>query len=159
MDGNPYARIVSLIQGSAGRETPEGEYSGLGAVPVRMRLGKVTQRVPLKVAVAGIEQPTEALRVNERLVKDAKWTVKLKSPRSDYRDLSGKLAGPVDCSGGQGAPKLGTVTGGQLHSGDTLIDEGEVTQLEIDLEVEDKVLLLTEDDQIFYILCKVVQAV
>lgn len=159
MDGNPYARIVALMQSGAGREAPEGEHSGLGALPVRMRIGKVVRRVPLEVEVAGIRQPTEGLRINERLVKDAKWKVKLKSPKSDYRQLTGQLAGPVDCPGGQGSPRLGEVTGGQIHSGDTLIDEGEVTQLEIDLEVGDKVLLLTEDDQIFYIVMKVVAAV
>lgn len=159
--GDQYAKIISIIRGESGEQTPTSEtnHAGLGAVPCKMRLGKVTQRVPLKIKVAGIEQPTEALRINERLTKGAKWKAKIKSPNSDYKSLTGKLSGPVVCSGDGCAPQLGTVTGGQLHSTDTLIDEAEHEQMEIDLEVGDEVLLLTEDDQVFYIIMRMVKAV
>ncbi len=46
-----------------------------------------------------------------------------------------------------------------MHSGDTVIDQGEAEQLELDLAVGDEVLLLTQDDQVFYIVMKVVNAV
>lgn len=161
MEGNPYARIIGVVRGetqadAAARESIQG---GVGAAPMKARLGTVTQRVPLKIRVAGIEQPTEVLRINERLVKGARWRMKLTSPQSAYSGLVGALDGPISCLGGHGAPRLGKVTGGQLYSGDTAIDEASVEQLEIDLEVGDQVLTLTEDDQIFYIIMKVVDAV
>lgn len=161
MDGNPYARIIDVVRGetqedASARESIQG---GVGAAPIKARLGIVTQRVPLKIKVAGIEQPTSVLRINERLVKGAKWKVKITSPTSDYRGLTGQLSGPVSCPGGHGSPQLDAVTGGQLHSTDTTIDQAVTEQLEIDLEAGDQVLVLTEDDQIFYIVMKVVKAV
>lgn len=165
MDGNPYARMLSVIRSESAdnAEHSGGTQGGLGTLPCRMRLGRVTQRVPLKVSVAGLEQPTEALRINERLTSDAEWKVKITSKDSDYRALSGVLSGPISCGGEGCSPQLGQVTGGQLHSEDARIgseDSPAVTkQLEIDLDVDDLVLLLTEDDQLFFIVMKVVNAV
>lgn len=167
MEGNPYARMVAVIRGESSEQTTTGETqpAGLGANPCKMRLGKVTQRVPLKITVAGIEQPTEVLYINERLVKGAKWKVKITSPDSDYKGLTGNLVGPVACPGEGCSPQLGPVTDGQLHSTDTTIGKDDpakmatTEQMEIDLEVNDQVLLLTEDDQTFYIIMKVVAAV
>lgn len=51
------------------------------------------------------------------------------------------------------------LTDGRVHSPDTVIDEAQVEQLEIDLEAGDEVLLLTQDDQVFYVMMKVVDAV
>lgn len=156
MGGNPYRTILGLIRAESSElaETGETAAAGIGAGPAKMRLGEVTQRVPLKIKVAGIEQPTEVLRINERLVKGAKWKTRITSPKSDYKSLTGKLSGPVTCGGA-----LSDVTSGQLHSASTTIDEAAVEQLEIDLEVGDEVLLLTTDDQVFFILMKVVKAV
>ena len=139
MDGNPYATLAALARG-IDPETGENYASsqaGLGSIQARMRLGRVVNVLPLTVKVAGENQPPSALRVNERLVKGARWKTKTTSPNSDYRGLSG-------------------VVTGQVHSADTVIDEAVVEQLELDLEA---VLLLTEDDQIFYIIMKVVDAV
>ena len=159
--GDPYSRMAAILRSEAAEVTPTGETSmaGLGARPAKMRLGTVTQREPLKIRVMGIEQPTEALRINERLTRGAKWKTKVTSAKGSYDGLSGKLSGDVSCSGGQGSPQLGEVSGGKLRSTNTVIDEAEMEQLEVDLEVDDQVLLLTEDDQIFYILMKVVKAV
>lgn len=157
MGGNPYARMLEVIRSESTEQT------GLGAAPCRMRIGKVTQRVPLKISVAGIEQPTEAFRINERLIKNAEWEVQITSPGNEFKQLTGALNGPVSCSGDGCSPELGAVTGGSLHSTDTRIgnEAGNATvkQMEIDLEKGDDVLLLTENDQIFYILMKVVKAV
>lgn len=112
-DGNPYARIVSVMQTGAAERTE----------PVKMYLGAVTQREPLEVIVAGTRQPAEALRINERLTKGAKWKTKIDAPV------------------------------------DVMIDQAEQEQLEIDLDAGDSVLLLTGDDQVFYIIMKVVDAV
>ena len=161
MESNAYSRILSAVrekdQGIATEE--ESLRSGLGAADMRVRLGIVTQRVPLLISVAGIVQPTGNLRIDERLTKGAMRKVKLTSPCSDYRELTGALSGPVSCPGGTGSPRLGSVTGGELHSENSVIDKADEELLEIDLEVNDQVLVLTEDDQIFYILCKVVNAV
>lgn len=156
MDDNPYSKLLGLIRAESSEtaETGETEMTGIGAGPAKLRLGEVTQREPLRIKVAGIEQPTGVLRINERLVKGAKWKTKTTSPNSDYKTLTGKLSGPVTCGGA-----LSTVTAGELHSTDTTIDEATVEQLEIDLEVGDEVLLLTTDDQMFFILMKVVDAV
>lgn len=159
MDGNPYAGLIALIRDQAADAAPTGDsrQAGLGAAPARMRLGKVIQRVPLIVQVAGLSQPTGVLRINERLTKGAKWKTRTTSPNSDYNGLTGPISGPVSTPAGIGA--LIEFTGGQVHSDDTTIDEATVEQLEIDLEVGDEVLLLTEDDQVFYIIMKVVKAV
>lgn len=159
METDPYAGLMALMRGQGADANPAGDsaQAGTGAAPARMRLGEVVSREPLAVRVAGAPQPAEALRINERLVKGAKWKTRTTSPSSDYRALSGPIEGPVSTPHGTGA--LSSLTGGQVHSGDTVIDEAEVEQLEIDLEAGDTVLLLTEDDQIFYIIMKVAEAV
>lgn len=183
--GNPYARMVSVIRGESmehsasgfgaqGTQTAgESTQAGLGAGSVKMRLGRVTSRVPLKVKVAGIEQPAEALKINERLTRGAKWKTKITAPvdvlGDPARRPSGTLTGPtgvygpvngtVVCSGAGCAPKLTSIDNGTLNVDDVIIDQAEHEQLEIDLEVNDQVLMLTEDDQVFYIIMKVVDAV
>ena len=141
MDGNPYASFVALMQRQGEEYGPTGDsqQAGLGAVSARMRLGTVLTTAPLTVRVAGLTQPAAALRINERLVKGAKWKTKTISPDSDYSLLSGAVTG-------------------QIHSDDTVIDEAVVEQLKLDLEPGDEVLLLTEDDQVFFIIMKVVPA-
>ena len=101
--------------------------------------------------------PMAAGRAVERLAKGAWWETKTTSPDSDYNALTGPISGPVNTPAGQGS--LISLRAGQVHSGDTTIDLARVEQLEIDLEVGDRVLLLTEDDQVFYIVMKVVNAV
>lgn len=159
MDGDPYARFVALGRSVSADAMPAGDsqQAGTGAAPARMRLGEVLNRAPLRVKVAGLNQPTEALKINERLVKGAKWKTKTTSPNSDIKDFTGPIFGPVQGVHGIGA--LIEFTGGEVHIPDTIIDEATVEQLEIDLEVGDTVLMLTEDDQVFYIIMKVVDAV
>lgn len=142
MFGDPYARLIAVIRNESTELTSTGETSmaGLGARPAKMRLGTVLQRAPLKLRVMGVEQPTEVFYINERLTKGAAWKAKITSPGSDYRGLTGSVTGNV-------------------HSTDTVIDNATVEQMEIDLNVDDQVLLLTEDDQVFYIVMKVVKAV
>ena len=173
--GNPYSRMVSVMRGEASEQTVTGETdrAGLGAGPVKMRLGTVVRRKPLEIVVAGIRQPTEVFRINERLTKGAKWKTKLTAPVDVLDDparrpsatffgptgVYGPVNGTVVCSGAGCAPKLTGIDSGTLHVDDVTIDQAEHEQLEIDLEVNDKVLMLTEDDQIFYIIMKVVDAV
>lgn len=59
MDGDPYAAMVAMMhEQGADRES--------ASVP-RMRLGRVTGAAPLRVRVAGTEQPAGALRLDPRL--------------------------------------------------------------------------------------------
>lgn len=181
--GNPYARMVSVIRGEAGehsasrsglsgdRAAGETNQAGLGAGPVKMRLGTVVQRKPLEITVAGVPMPAEVFKINERLTKGAKWKTKITAPVDVLEDparrpsatffghtgVYGPVDGTVSC-GGHGVPKLTHINSGTLNVDDVIIDQAEHEQLEIDLEEGDTVLLLTEDDQMFYILMKVVDA-
>lgn len=159
MDSNPYARFVAMSRGNAADENPAGDSAraGLGAAPARLRLGEVVTTAPLTIKVAGIVQPTSALRINERLVKGASWRASIASRNGTLSELSGPIEGPVIAPMGEGA--LVKLTGGTIHSGNVSIAQATVSQLEIDLDPGDAVLLLTEDDQIFYIIMKVVEAV
>lgn len=159
MDGDPYARFVALARNVSADAMPAGDsqQAGLGAVSARMRLGRVVQTEPLTVRVAGMDMPPSALRVNERLVKGARWKTRTTSPNSDIKDFTGPISGPVQ--GVHGIGSLIEFTGGEVHLPDTVIDEATVEQLELDLAVGDTVLLLTENDQVYYIVMKVVNAV
>lgn len=157
-DGNPYARMVALVRGQGADTGPagDGEHTGLGAAPVRMRLGTVVSAVPLKVKVAGLVQPPAALRINERLTKGARWKAKLTSESGSFAELSGPVSGPVTTPMGVG--ELTEIEEGELSSTAVVIDETTVEQMETDLEKGDTVLLFTEDDQVFFIVMKVVGA-
>lgn len=177
--GNPYARMVAVMRGEAGEHSAsrsglsgdqaagETNQAGLGAGPAKMRLGTVVQRKPLEIMVAGTRQPAEVFKINERLTKGAKWKTKITAPVDVLEDparrpsasffgptgVYGPVTGPVSPSG-----TLTAISNGSLNVDDVIIDQTEHEQLEIDLEEGDTVLLLTEDDQIFYILMKVVDA-
>ena len=154
MDGDPFASMVALMRAQGGEDSAQ---AGLGAAPARMRLGRVVSAAPLSVSVAGLVQPAGALRVNERLVKGARWRARITSPSGGFKGLSGPISGPVSTPHGQGS--LSQLTGGEVHSTDAVLDEAQVEQLELDLAAGDEVLLLTQDDQIFYIIMKVARAV
>lgn len=176
--GNPYARMVGVIRGETQEQTAAGETdrAGMGAGPAKLRLGKVTARKPLEVTVAGIPMPASCFRLNERLTRGAKWKVQLRAPVRVSEEepqspgdegeppamvqthVTGPIQGPVSCPGGHGAPQLAQMTDGTLTSEKAELYGVEAEQLEIDLEVGDEVLMLTEDDQSFFILCKVVSA-
>lgn len=108
MEGDPYARMLSVFRGENGPE------------PVRFYLGQVTANAPLAVRVGGVTLPAAALRMDERLTQGAQQQLRLT---------------------GAGLPM-----------------EVQAEQLEPALAAEDRVLLLTEDDQTFYVLMKVVGA-
>lgn len=131
MSANSYADFVALGR-QMGQEKAldmtETSADVEGAA-VRLREGVVDTVVPLCVKVAGLKQKAKALKVNERLTKGAKWRVKIESKTPDFRS----------------------------STSDTVAD-AEIEPLELDLEAGDKVLLLTCDDQTFYIVMKVVDA-
>lgn len=156
MDQDPYSRFVDLGRRMAADSPLNLEETSAkeeGAA-VRLREGKVKSVKPLIVNVAGFTLPTKSLRINERLTKGAKWRTKTTSPNSDYKGMSGPSGGVVDTPG-----HIVSIDGAELHANETIIDEADVEQLELDLAADDRVLLLTLDDQIFYIVMKVVDAV
>ena len=54
------------------------------------------------------------------------------------------------------APKLGSVTGGGLDSQEASMDKQDLKRLEFALKKGDIVVMLTEDLQTYYLICKVV---
>lgn len=131
MDENPYTRLAELMRRMAADpplDLRETSANAEGAA-VRLREGKVVSVQPLCVQVAGQKIPAKELKINERLTKDAKWRVRIESKSTDFRS----------------------------STSDT-VEDAKIEQLELDLEKGDKVLLLTSDDQLFYIIMKVVDA-
>lgn len=140
MGSDAYAELIALIRGQ------DNAAAGmLGSAPVRMRRGRVVSTEPMCVEVAGLRQPANALWINAALVKGTAWKVKLTSPEGTFRTLIGE--------GG-----LAALPSGTLKSADATLDRADVQLLEPALAPGDHVLLLTEDDQIYYMIAKVVQA-
>lgn len=131
MSANSYADFVALGR-QMGQEKAldmtETSADVEGAA-VRLRVGVVETVVPLCVKVAGLKQKAKALKVNERLTRGAKWRVKIESKTPDFRSSTSNT-----------------------------VADAEIEPLELDLEAGDQVLLLTCDDQTFYIVMKVVAA-
>lgn len=131
MKENPYSAMAGLMA-EAGR--PKGL-----AKPIRLLRGTVLSADPLKVDVAGTVQEAERFYISHRLLNGHEETVSLKGG-----------AGGFDANGG--THKVSLVA-------DTLTVEGTVMrQAEPVLKPQDEVLLLTEDDQYFYLIDKVVKA-
>ena len=129
MDG--YSRIYEAMRKAGG----EGAQAGR----LRLRLGTVRAVSPLSVEVAGTEQEAERFYICRRLVRGHTEKIQL--------------------TGGAG----GFTANGSSHS--VSIDSGtvQITRLTATLEepvlqAGDLVLLLTDDDQTFYLIDKVVQA-
>lgn len=96
---------------------------------LRLVEGTVTSLSPLVVDFAGIRITGNGLRVNAALLQRS------------IRNTTGNLPASVNC------------TYGSIHS---ISIQGGTLQYDIDLKVGDSLCLLTGDDQVFYVLCKVV---
>lgn len=129
MPGDGYGRLYGAMV-AAGRE---GGRSGT----VRLRLGTVLSVEPLRVEVAGTNQEAARFYIADRLVKGHRETV---SP-------SGSLSVSASCA--YGVHASAGIGGGTL----------DVTLTKPVLQKGDLVLLLTEDDQTFYLIDKVVRLV
>lgn len=131
MSANPYADFVGLGR-QMGQEKAldmtETSADVEGAT-VRLRVGVVDTVDPLCVKVAGLKQKAKVLKINERLTRGAKWRVKIESKTPDFKSSTSET-----------------------------VADAKIEPLELDLESGDKVLLLTCDDQTFYIVMKVVDA-
>jgi len=136
--------------------TAGAEAASAGAV--RLRLGEVLSPLPLKLDVAGTVQEAERIKICHSLTVGSTYRAALKGVKQTSDGLSGPVDGDVAC-GGHGSPKLTTITGGTLYAETAAVEDLTLTRLEIGLRKGDIVLLLTDDDQTFYLIDKVVGAV
>ena len=135
--------------------------AGLGSQvqrPAQFFLGTVLagSQEGLKVACNGLELDREDIWINETLKRDYTYQVSLDGRTGRFFQLSGTLSGPVTCPAPGCAPKLGSVTGGGLDSQEASMDKQDLKRLEFALKKGDIVVMLTEDLQTYYLICKVV---
>ncbi len=130
---NPYTSMLKTMGGEAQKQ--------LNANGMKSYLGKVLSADPLSVSVAGTVQSADHFYINEALCKGHKEKAKLEG---SYEGTG--LA--CSCTGGYNAPTIS----GQMKA------EVEEEVLEPVLQVGDLVVCLSADDQIFYLICRVVKA-
>lgn len=139
MEGNAYSELADMIN-EAGR--PKGPVG-----PAHLRLGTVISADPLAVDVAGTTQEAERFYISHRLVKEHQELLRLDCTSVTERFT---LSVPCPISAHSGDPGSST---GMLYTPHCV-----ATQAEPVLKAGDEVLLLTEDDQIFFVIDKVVKA-
>lgn len=138
MKEDPYSGLYRIMQSAGGGAVPAGN--------ARLRLGTVLSVMPLKIDVAGTEQEAARFWISHRLVDGHREKLRVTGSA-----VSGALAISASCG-------KGFHTSMDIHSGTVALD-AVATQDGPVLVAGDTVLLLTEDDQIFYIIDKVVQCV
>jgi len=145
-----YDKIYSAMR-AAGAEAAS-------ARAVRLRLGKVLSALPLKIEAAGTVQEAERIRICCSLTAGSVYRASMEGTGQTSGGVSGPVSGNVAC-GGHGSPRLTAVTGGTLSAETVAVGDLTLTRAEIGLRAGDEVLLLTDDDQTFYLIDKVVRAV
>lgn len=141
-----YDTIYSAMRNAGAQAASEGA--------VRLRLGEVLSASPLKLDVAGTVQEAERIRLCHSLTVGS-------TCRASLRGIgltAGDIPGPVTYEEGvltQGAK----VMEGTLSARSVEVEDLTLTRLELGLKAGDVVLLLTDDDQTFYLIDKVVQAI
>lgn len=106
-----------------------GRAAGMVAPPPPMLVGQVLSISPLRVQAGGLTLDAGALRINADLLPG----------------YSPELAGEL-----KGTSLMGEVV--------TPVEAGDLTRKTIGLSVGDRVILFSEDLQVYHILCKVVAA-
>lgn len=137
MEQDPYSELFHIMR-TAGR-------SGGPVGPAHLRLGEVLSALPLKVDVAGTVQEADRFYISHRLLQDHTETLAL-----ECSGVSGGLQISASCP--YGAHSSMSVGSGTLSA------RAAATQAEPVLKAGDLALLLTEDDQVFYLIDKVVKA-
>lgn len=135
MNEDPFSGIFNLMRAAGSEFVPEGN--------ARLRRGTVLSAAPLKVDVAGTTQEADRFFICHRLVDG--HSEKLRVTGSA---VSGAL--DINASCGNGSHSSMTITRGTVALNAVVTQDGPV------LKTGDQVLLLTCDDQIFYIIDKVV---
>lgn len=145
MRGDAYSELAGMITEAGQPKGPVG--------PAHLRLGTVLAADPLKVDVAGTIQEADRFYISHRLVKEH-WELL----RLECENVSQSFSFSSECphienphGDHQGDPAR--ASGGTLNT-----PHCTATQAEPVLKPGDEVLLLTEDDQVFYLMDKVVKA-
>lgn len=136
MKEDPFSGLYGLICREGRAQLPEGN--------ARLRLGTVVSMAPLKVDVAGTMQEGERFFIAHRLISGHKETLTV-----EVTDISGALSILASC--GMGSHGGMDIYGGTVRFKAATAQDGPV------LAAGDQVLLLTADDETFYILDKVVR--
>ncbi|MEG0780766.1 MAG: DUF2577 family protein, partial [Oscillospiraceae bacterium] len=113
---------------------------------IRLRLGTVVSATPLRLDVAGLIVEGSDLYLCDRLRAGHREKLTVESSQ-----VTGAVSGSVSCSH---APAVLSYT---IQSGTARLGTATVVLLESPLQAGDAVLLLTEDDQTFYCMDKVVK--
>lgn len=116
--------------------------------PAHLRLGTVLEADPLRVDVAGTIQEAERFYISHRLVQEHQELLRL-----DCESVTQRFALTAACGLSAHSGSAATGAGGTLNTPHCV-----ATQAEPVLKPGDMVLLLTEDDQIFFVIDKVVKA-
>lgn len=140
MREDPYSGFVSLMQEAGQPKGPVG--------PARLRLGTVLSADPLKVDVAGTPQEAERFYISHRLVQEHQELLRL-----DCVEVDSSFSLSVSCPKSAHSGSSATARVGKMQTPHCV-----ATQAEPVLKPGDEVLLLTEDDQIFFVIDKVVKA-
>lgn len=132
---NPYQQIVGMMKEEAKKTQRRW-----------LRVGEVVKTAPLTIRIAGTEQSGGSLFLNEQIQNGHKEKIML---------VSG-LGSVVGLMNGMDTVSL-KVDRENEDPSHVIRVEGE-NQLQECLKIGDKVLTLSEDDQVFFVLCKVVRA-
>jgi len=140
-----YSEFVDVMREAGAPKGPVG--------PAHIRLGKVLSADPLKVDVAGTIQEGERIYICHRLVKEHWELLRLDCTDTEARFTFSLSCPHIENPHGNHSEDPASFTAGTLKTPHCI-----ATQAEPVLKPEDEVLLLTEDDQIFFLIDKVVKA-
>lgn len=140
MREDPYSEMAAMMREAAGPGGPMG--------PIHLLRGVVLSAEPLRVDAAGTIQEADRIYISHRLVKEHRELLRLECAGVSQRFA---LSAPCPASAHVGSPA--SAVDGALYT-----PHCEAAQAEPVLKPGDEVLLLTEDDQIFYLIDKVVKA-
>lgn len=167
---NAYSKLYSIM-----RSAPS---DGQQATPIHIRLGKVLSASPLKVDVGGTTQEAGRFYVSRRLLDGYQEPITIRGSASGRlaaafdgtcnlqgnlsvtggtlsiaEAVSGQARGEISVSGSGTGQGQGIWT---VSSGTIALEQATMTNDGSALPVGELVLLLTEDDQTFFLLDKVV---
>jgi len=140
MQENACSEFVDLIREASRSSDP--------VEPIHLRRGKVLSAEPLRLDVAGTIQEGDRVFISHRLVDGHKELLRL-----DCSGVSAGFALTAECPLSGHSGSAANAAEGTLST-----PRCTATQAEPVLKPGDEVLLLTEDDQIFFLIDKVVKA-
>lgn len=110
------------------------QFKGLKSSPIQIYVGSVTSIAPLLINCAGMQLDSKDLLINKDILKGTKRDVKITAD-----EVTGNVV---------------TEHGGRLDSFN--MSSGTIENMEDKFEIGSEVVLMTEDNQKFILLCEVV---